>query len=113
MMTGASEQRIKSFVDEFIRSEDVQGLTSDRDSDLINRRDRATRCYNAAIDGGDGKTHAEVIGDWRDAFKYWIRERRRCKDTADPDRFIAAVEAYFDDVELWHEKNGSLFKEIG
>jgi len=58
-MSKSSESRIKAFVDWFIRSEYVEALTSDRDSDFINRANRATRCYDAAADGCDGKTHAE------------------------------------------------------
>lgn len=105
----SSEKRAKAFVDWFIRSEYVEGLTSDRDSDFINEPDRARRCQDAAESGADGKTHAEVIGDWRDAFEDWIRDQRQHKE--DPERFIVAVNAQFDAVEAWHEKNGSLFQE--
>jgi hypothetical protein len=107
----SSEKRIKRFVDWFIRSECVEALTSDRDCDFINKSDRAERCYDAAEDGADGKTHAEVIGDWRDAFENWIRDTRKWKE--DPDRFIAAVNAHFDRVEDWHDKHGSLHQQIG
>ena len=113
-----SSERVKTFVDEFIRSREVETLTSDRDSDFINEPERAVRCADAAELGADGKTHAEVIGDWRDAFKYMMQDRerrnwRRENSPYLPERFISAVNAYFDSVESWHEANGSLFTEIG
>ena len=108
-----STQRIEHFVSDFIRSEYVEGLTNDRDNDFWNEPERAARVYDAAAEGCDGKTHAEVIGDWRDAFTYWMRDQRRGYFASDPERFIAAVNNYFDDVEVWHEKNGSLWQEIG
>jgi predicted RNase H-like HicB family nuclease len=109
-MTKASEQRIKVFVDDFIHSEYVSNWTSGKDSDFINELDRADRCYTAAEFGADGKTYAEVIEDWREAFQAWIRDRRMWQE---PERFIAGVNAHFDAVEDWHESHGSLFTEIG
>ncbi len=109
-MSKSSEKRIKTFVDWFIRSEFVEGLTSDRDSDFINEPSRAARCYDAAAEGCDGKNHSEVIDDWRDAFRYWIRDRRCWNE---PERFMAGVEAHFDYVEEYHHKAGSLFVQIG
>jgi len=109
-----SAERVKTFVDWFIHSEHVEMLTSDRDSDFINEPERAARCHDAAEFGADGKTHAEVIQDWRDAFSYWLSdETRSAWSAAKGDRFGAAVCAYFDSVESWHEKNGSLWTEIG
>jgi hypothetical protein len=109
--TPSTRARIETFTDWFIRSEHSQiwGQSSD---DWINDPERAERCLDAAEVGADGSTHREHIQDWRDAFKYWIQDRRRGRWTT-PDRFIAAVEAYFDQVEQWHETNGSLDEEIG
>src|ERR1035438_5158786 len=56
--------------------------------------------HDSAEFGADGKTHAEVIEDWRESFSAWIRDRRAWTE---PERFIAAVEAHFDAVEAWHE----------
>jgi hypothetical protein len=109
-LTRASLKRVKAFVDSFISGEYVESLTGDRDSDFINQRDRAARCYDAAESGSDGKTHAEVIGDWRDAFESMLQDRRGHEY---PERFSAAVNAHFDHVESWHEMNGSLHQEIG
>jgi hypothetical protein len=111
LISASSKKRIDDFVDEFIRSEHVSNLTSERDSDFYNEPERADRCWNAAAHGCDGKTHKEVIDDWRDAFSNWLSDRR--SDTAWPERFESAVCARFDAVETWHENNGSLFQEIG
>ena len=109
-MTLSSKKRIERFVDWFIRSNYVSNWTSEKDSDFINEPERAERCASYAIEGGDGKTHAEVIEDWRESFRAWIRDRRMWQE---PERFIAAVEAHFDDVEQWHYENGSLWQVIG
>lgn len=109
-LSASSQARIKRFVDAFIRSRYVEEWTSEKDSDFINEPDRAARCADAAEDGCDGKTHAEVIEDWREAFSAWIRNQRRWNN---PECFIDAVNAHFDSVEAWHEANGSLWQEIG
>ncbi len=105
-----SAERIARFVGEFIRSEYVANWTSEKDSDFINEPERAARCNDAAEFGADGKTHAEVIEDWRESFSAWMRDHSSFNSR---DRIEAAVSAHFDSVEAWHEKNGSLFTEIG
>ena len=126
-ITPSSRVRIERFVDWFIRSEYVANWTSEKDSDFINEPERAARCYDAAEFGCDGKTHAEVIEDWREAFNTFIRydagrsefATRDCpfKIKHDSfrtlDRFEDAVNAHFNAVESWHDNNGSLFTEIG
>jgi len=109
----ASQKRIEKFAHEFTCSEFVSDFSSQRDNDFFNEPDRANRCYEAAEEGGDGKTHAEAIDDFREAFKVWIFERRRAKFSINPDRFIDAVNAHFDSLEEWHDKNGTLQQEIG
>jgi hypothetical protein len=108
-ISASSTARISRWFDAFIRSRAVESLTEERDSDLWNEPERAARVHDAAEDGADGKTHAEVIDDWRDALAYYLRDRRG----NDVDRFEAAVSAHIDSVEAWHEKNGSLWQEIG
>lgn len=112
-LTQSSVKRVKTFVDWFIRSEFVEDLTSERDADFINEPERAARCWDAAEHGCDGKTHAEVINDWREAFTYWLQDRARWGHSEEWPRFEAAVNAHFESVEQWHEKNGSLHEEIG
>jgi hypothetical protein len=105
--------RIERFVDWFIRSEYVQNWTSEKDGDFINETDRAGRCWDAAENGSDGKTHAEVIEDWRESFQAWIRDKRNHPSGNPLDRFESAINAHFDSVEGWHDKNGSLSQQIG
>jgi hypothetical protein len=109
-ITLASARRAKRFVDDFVRSEYVEAWTAEKDVDFIDEPERASRVAKAAAFGGDGKTHAEVIEDWREAFTAWVRDRRRWNDL---DRFSAAVEARFAEIEEWHQKNGSLHEQIG
>jgi len=115
-LSPSTTNRVAAFVDNFIRSELVEGLTSDRDSDFINEPERAERCYDAAENGGwDGKTHREVIQDWRDALSIWMEDRQHggCDGIDRGGRWCGAVRAHFDKVEEWHEKNGSLDQEVG
>lgn len=115
-MTNASKQRVKAFFDEFIRSEYVANWTAEKDGDFINEPERAARCYDAAEFGCDGKTHAEVIEDWREAFenmvKYCLKANGK-RHWEYPSRLSAGVNALIDECESWHEKNGSLFQQIG
>jgi hypothetical protein len=109
-MSKSSACRIKRFVDCFIRSEYVANWLDAKDSDFFNEPERASRVYDAAETGSDGRLHSEIIDDWREAFKAWIRDRRMWTE---PERFVAAVEAHFDRVEAWHESNGTLESEVG
>lgn len=106
----SSVSRVERFVHDFIRSERVANWTAEKDSDFINKPDRAGRCADGTEDGCDGKTHAEVIEDWRECFDSFISDRRWHET---PERFCAAVHAHFDSVEAWHERNGSLDQQIG
>ena len=111
-----SAERIGVFIDWFIRSEYVSNWTAEKDSDFWNEPERAARVHDAAEFGGDGKTHAEVIEDWRESFKAWMRDNFRNGGTDSfnrGDRFSAMVEAHWEAVEAWHEKNGSSDQEIG
>jgi len=112
-MTSASQKRIDRFVDWFIRSEFMENLESERDSDFINEPDRAERCYDAAEDGCDGKTHSEVIDDWRDGFDLWLNQEHRGYRSHLVTLFYDGVTAHFDAVEKWHDEHGSLFQQIG
>lgn len=111
---------IKAIVDTFIRSEYFSTWQSEhvhdggwsRDTD---RQDRFCRCFDAAEQGADGSTHREVIQDMREAFQEWLKygRPRRLKFAEYPYRLEAAVLAHFDQLETWHEDNGSLDQEIG
>jgi hypothetical protein len=109
-LSASSQARIQRFVDWFIRTEYAANWAAEKDSDFINERARAERCYAAAEHGGCGRTHAEVIEDWREAFHAWMSDRG-C--FVWPERFEAAVCAHFDGVEAWHARHGSLDCELG
>lgn len=111
-VTKSSEKRIERIVDDFIRSPFMQarefGSTSD---DWINDSERMERCDDAAKDGCDGSTHQEHIQDWREAFRDFMRYERRGHQECP--LLESAIDAYWDDLETWHEKNGTLFKQVG
>mgnify|MGYP003658273336 CR=1 FL=1 len=78
------------------------GSTSD---DWINDAERMSRCDEAASDGSDGSTHAEILQDYRETLRNAIPYRcERLRDAAD---------AYVSDLESWHETNGTLDQQIG
>ena len=115
-MTPASKARIDRFIRDFISSEYVSYWSSEKDNDFINEPDRASRVYDAAEFGADGKTHAEAIEDWREAFHAYVRYgtgRNGTHNFNGYPRFEAAVEAHFDACEKWHEEHGDLWSEIG
>ena len=104
-------------LDDLIRSEGFQYFDSDRRGNqmFIDDPDRAERCYDAAENGSDGSTHAEVIQDWRDYLA-----TLKVIDPAYPDEtgdisetVFAAITAEIDACEEWHEKNGSLHNQLG
>lgn len=73
--------------------------------DWINDEDRMARCDEAAEDGADGSTYAEVLQDYRDTLQRVIPYRcERLRDAAD---------AYIDGLEAWHVKNGTFDQQIG
>ena len=103
-------RRASKFIDWFISSKYMESYTEGSTSDWINDPERAERCDKAAENGCDGSTHAEIIGDWRHAFTDWIRDRRSWNGYP---TFESAVEMYLDELESWHEMNGTLWQEVG
>lgn len=112
-LSQSSRARVKAFVDDFIRSEYVQSWTESSVSSDYGLHGRFSRCMDAAEDGCDGSTHAEVINDWRGAFHAWLRERKNHPSRNDVERFEFAVLNHFDGVWDWHIKNGSIDQQIG
>ena len=111
-ITESSRRRARAFIDSFIRSEYVQNWTAEKDNDFINEPERASRCYDAAEFGADGKTHAEVIEDWRESFDTWLKyDGRRGHEF--PWLFSDAVHAEFDATEANLNSIGILNQEIG
>ena len=90
------------------------------------RRDRYSRCYDAAEHGSDGSTHAENIEDFREFGEHLFREANRMADRMDfesdeaadayQDAIDNSAKAYAEDcdkLEAWHENNGSLNQQVG
>jgi hypothetical protein len=88
--------------------------------------DRAGRIYEAAKDGCDGSTHAEIIEDWRDFAETLFRDveysilRDLDLDLREEYMLEGAVTAIRDSLfaeidacEDWHDKNGTLHEQIG
>lgn len=114
-MTPASQKRVKAIVDKLLRSESFSYWVSEEvDSGSYSRnsdkRDRYSRCYDAAENGADGSTHQECINDMRAFWNHVVRSRR---SNGTIDRLDEAVIKHFDDLESWHEANGSLYDEVG
>lgn len=68
---------------------------------FISDPERAARRHDAAEYGADGSTHAEVIEDWKEF----------CNQL--PERCADKLHKLIDDVERWHDENGSLYTELG
>ena len=109
----------KAIVSEFLgseyfhawQSEQIESGGYSRNSD---KRDRYNRCcYEAAENGADGSTHAEHIQDMRAAFDDWLSDQHRGRLTEFPYRLQSAAHAYFNELEAWHEANGSLWETVG
>ena len=98
-------------------TEEFYSYSSERANDFINHSDRAKRCIEAAENGADGSTHQERIQDmrcyWEMAAKWNRTPNTKGGFREYPYRLDAAMCAYFDSLEEWHEKNGSLWSEIG
>lgn len=89
------------------------GSTSD---DWINDPERMERCNDAAENGSDGSTHAEVIQDWREFLSNLERDTRHTLEDDEQEQLEALVEsitAEIDACEAYHESAGTLHSEIG
>jgi hypothetical protein len=88
-----------------LNSDAYQSFISDRlGNDLfLYDPERADRIYEYAENGCEGSTHAEIIEDWRD-FVSCCNLPEKCKEP---------LLKEINDVEQWHEKNGSLDDIIG
>jgi hypothetical protein len=102
---------------DMINSKGFEMFISDRlGNDLfINDPDRAERLHDAAEEGCDGSYHSERIDDQRDYLKSLdIIDPEYPEDGGDITQAdYDAISKELDEVELWHEKNGSLYQEVG
>lgn len=78
----------------------------------INDPERMQRCHEAAGDGCEGSTHAEIIQDWREFLNsLTVMDEYRDGDLTQDE--FDAIDAEIDACEAWHEKNGSLNEQVG
>jgi len=115
-MREKKKEEIKN-LDDLIRSEGFQYFDSDRRGNQMFLDDpkRAKRCYDAAEFGSDGSTHREIIQDWRDYLgTLRVIDPEFPEENGDIlEAICVAITAEIDACEEWHEKNGSLEKQLG
>ena len=111
MIPATHQRKGKDLLSRFIRCRYFESWQESRlGNDLfITDQDRASRIHDAAEHGCDGSTHAEIIQDWRDAWSDYLRDRRG-NYTPLIDRAISLA---VDDVETFHERQGTLHQQIG
>ena len=87
---------------------------------ILSDPDRFDRMYEAAENGAEGSTHAEIIQDWRDCLNTMqIIDPDENNSVSDIENGIILESDYnwlmqdIDEVEKWHENAGSLHLEIG
>jgi hypothetical protein len=79
---------------------------------FINDPERAERIHEAAEYGSDGSTHYEIIEDWREFADMLFRslpwdEREEAEPSSD------ILHIAINQCKEWHEKNGTLHKQVG
>lgn len=96
------ERKIKN-LDDFIRSDyfaewDEENRSTGSCGIILSDPERFDRIMDAAENGCEGSTHAEIIQDWRDALRY--SGLNACT--------VKKVECEIDACEKWHIDNGSI-----
>ena len=104
-------------LDDLTRSREFDDFRADLlGNDLfINDPERADRIYKASEDGADGSYHAEVLQDFRDFLNTLsIIDPEDDEPAGDiTEEVHDSIVAEIDACEAWHEKNGSLWQEVG
>lgn len=105
-------------LDDLIQSREFNDFQADLlGNDLfINDPERADRIHEASENGADGSYHAEVIQDFRDFLNTLpiIDEEDDEPNTGViTEAVYNSILAEIDACEAWHEKNGSLWQEVG
>jgi hypothetical protein len=106
-------------LDEMIRSRGYERFISDRLGNglFLSNPERADRLYDDAENGSDGSLHSEIIQDWRDYLDTLSIFDPDCdevkKDSQLTQEEYNSILADINDCEAWHERNGSLYQEVG
>jgi hypothetical protein len=110
------KEEIKN-LDDLIRSDGFQAFDSDRRGNqmFLDDPERADRCYDAAENGSDGSTHAEIIQDWRDYLgTLKVIDPEFPEENGDiTEEICNTIISEIDTCEEWHAKNGSLHEQLG
>ena len=102
------ENNIKT-LDDFINSEYFETYEESWYSNLVCspwNNDLIERIHEAAEDGSDGRTNEEVMELWQESLD-------DCYDDVVSYDTKKNITVEIKDCVLWHEKNGSLFKQLG
>jgi hypothetical protein len=115
-MREKKKEEIKN-LDDLIRSEGFSAFDADRRGNqmFLDDPERADRCYDAAENGSDGSTHAEIIQDWRDYLgTLRVIDPEFPEENGDiTETVLDLIVSEIDACEEWHAKNGSLHKQLG
>jgi len=81
-------------------------------SDMMNRLTidspaRSGRCLDASEHGADGSLHVEIMNDWL----YFLEFHSQDMEVSDIDYHKIHIEIL--ECWDWHDKNGSLYDEVG
>jgi hypothetical protein len=118
--TAGDVSRLESFAN--WQAEEISGGGYSRSE---GRRDRFSRCHDAAEDGADGSTHAGHIADFRSFGRELFSEAGNAlwrldltdAEAEEGEEALSIAEAAFDAdcdrLEEWHRANGSLHEQIG
>ena len=110
-MPKINTERDSALMDWFLGSEYWQMWDSDNRSPsscgiIHSAPERFERMWNAAEDGAEGSTHAEIIDDSLSCLRD-LRFDRSLNHVCD------SIERHIESIESWHDKNGSLNEVIG
>lgn len=118
MSTQTNTSEYPRTIDELLTCPDYAAFAADKlGNDLfINDPERADRIAQAAEHGGDGSLHCEVIQDWREFADHVYDGIRRDAEDEDEhaiDRAQESLAGDINDVEAYHETEGTLFQKVG
>lgn len=106
---------------EMINSQDFEYFSSDKlgNNLFLSDPDRAERREKYAEDGADGNMHSEYIEDWREYLNHLkVIDVEDIDEDTDFSQYDItsnvrdSIEKEIDEIEEWHEKNGTLYKII-
>ena len=95
-------------LNDMLQSEEYQVWHGDLMNNLsIEDNERFARCFEAAEQGADGSSHAEVMNDWLHFLEFNTQDMK-----------VTDLDYHEINIEIlecwdWHDKEGSLYDEVG